>query len=671
MLRAAALLSLGLLCAIPDWARSCGGWGGRTDEGGGPLFGAASPNAGAQVEDQVGEVSLSRDRLTRPLTMEALRLGDALSVGAKGAVGIRFKDGWRVELGPEARMILRGTEGLTVLEVNRGVVLTRLKEGDAARSYLTVLTPFGFARVGPQPSEANLSVGVDAVEVTATRGALEFVARSGGTMTVEPGERVRFSLDGAERMSPRAAARVPTAAWVVPEGRAPGEQGSRSTQAPQAPVEARKGQGVWKTVSRTGQALEVGDAVRVKQGNAGLQFEGIQLRALARAGSEWVLGPVGQVEGRSEASLELLSGGLTLSFLDPRTRLRVSGLELEAEGPGQVHVEQTPLGLQAVAATGDFVARSRGVERPLQAGARAVVAAEGPLQMLRSERPPVVIPSRPQTKVYQRGLSEVALAWEGPSSDYEVVVSGDAGFKESLVVGKVHEPWVRAPAPEQGGLYWRITSATGEAVAKGSASFFQEEPGAGGMETEREHLRAEVRDGAEPITLFFQQKSPAIGFSYSSESRAASYRIQVFSLKSLSRPVAEVSARKASASLPEGALSEGKYAWSVTPLSASGEELRGGKMNRLTLTRDPAVSVLTIRSPQNDAPAAPRIAVSGAAPPGTQVQVNGKPMALDAKGRFEGWVAPVGEPAMVVFRGSRGSAPEMVVVRTLKGRDAR
>lgn len=648
---AVRLLTFLLLCTGAACSRSKSGSAEGDDPGG-----ANSASAGAQVEDQVGEVVITRDRVTRPLTLEALRLGDGLSVGAKGAVGIRFKDGWRVEMGPEARMVLRGTDGLTVLEVTRGIVLARLKEGDRARSYLTILTPFGFARVGPQPSEATLSVGTDAVEVTTGSGSVEFVARSGGTVATQAGERLRVSMDGVERLSPRAPTRVPTAAWVVPRG-------------PRGVVEARKGSGIWKTVPRSGQALEVGDAVRVRDGEASVQWEGTQIKAIGGDGSEWVLGPAGSTQGRSEASLELLHGGLDLSLADPRSRLRVSGLELDAEAPAQLRVAQGKSGLEVVAIAGDLMARSRGVERPLEAGGRATLPANAALRTQRAEKPVVTIPSRASVRVFkagEHGLDEAALSWDGPSGDYDVVVATEPTFKDPIVSGRVHNPWVRVPVPSRGGLYWRVTSATGEAVAKGSATFLQDEPTAPGAEIER--VRTEVKDGGEATTLFFQERPQGMIFTYGAEPRATSYRIQIFALRSLSRPVVELNSKGTAANLAEGALGEGRYAWSVTPLSASGEELRGGRMNRLTLSRDPSVSALTIRSPQNGAASSSRVQVAGAAPTGTQLQVNGKPVSLDGKGRFESWVAPMGDPPLVVFRASRGGDPEMIVVRILKSK---
>jgi len=61
----------------------------------------------------------------------------------------------------------------------------------------------------------------------------------------------------------------------------------------------------------------------------------------------------------------------------------------------------------------------------------------------------------------------------------------------------------------------------------------------------------------------------------------------------------------------DGALAEGRYLWSVTPLDARGAGLKGGKMNKLEIVYDNAVPNLTIKSPKNGDPGGAAVPVVG------------------------------------------------------------
>jgi hypothetical protein len=140
----------------------------------------------------------------------------------------------------------------------------------------------------------------------------------------------------------------------------------------------------------------------------------------------------------------------------------------------------------------------------------------------------------------------------------------------------------------------------------------------------------------------------------------------VFKASALDAPVIDRTSTGDRVSLEAGALSEGNYLWSVTPLSASGEELRGGKMTKLDILYDNAVPSLVVKSPRNGDAASGKVQAAGVATVGSRVLINGKAAGLDEKGRFDEPVTPAGRPLAVVFRLLRSNASDVVVIRTLR-----
>jgi len=119
--------------------------------------------------------------------------------------------------------------------------------------------------------------------------------------------------------------------------------------------------------------------------------------------------------------------------------------------------------------------------------------------------------------------------------------------------------------------------------------------------------------------------------------------------------------------LEAGALGEGRYLWSATPLSAALVPLRGGRMNKLELAYDNSVPTLVLNAPRNGERAGTgRVRVAGVAPVGSSLWVNGQPLTLDAKGRFDARVAPTGQPPLVQLMMVRPGAPAVLTVRRLR-----
>jgi len=173
-----------------------------------------------------------------------------------------------------------------------------------------------------------------------------------------------------------------------------------------------------------------------------------------------------------------------------------------------------------------------------------------------------------------------------------------------------------------------------------------------------------VPDGAEKTVIYYQDKPPSVTFLWKSPDPApAEYRLQVYREGALDKAIEERLSKSATLQLPENALGEGNYLWSVTPLDANGVALAGGRMNKLEMVYDNAVAELVIKSPRNGDPGGATVPVIGIAPFKTRVSANGQLLVLDEKARFNSKVAPVG--GRVVFR-TVGDNGEQLIVRALR-----
>ena len=153
-------------------------------------------------------------------------------------------------------------------------------------------------------------------------------------------------------------------------------------------------------------------------------------------------------------------------------------------------------------------------------------------------------------------------------------------------------------------------------------------------------------------------------FTFAPDSTAAKYKVAVFVAGALGTPLVERLVKETQVVL-DGALAEGKYLWSVTPLDARGAGLRGGKMNKLEIVYDNAVPNLIIKAPRNGDPGGASVAVTGIAPVGAKVYVNGKLLELDDKARFTTQAAPL-PGGRLIFRMVGKSGAEVYTVRTVR-----
>jgi hypothetical protein len=604
----------------------------------------------ARLVSVTGEARLERGGKQSPAVQGPLSRGDAVETGADGGATVRLADGRTVEVGPDARFVLEEDSSGVVMAVSRGFVLSRVPadqpRGSAGpRVRLTLLTPFGLTRVGADGSAVKLDVGPDEGRVEVLLGTVEVVAKNGQTLKAEQGQVASVKVEG---VTARVLELAPVEVTVhAGTGRAEWRQ---------------KGNARWRGVDRDGEALKAGDSVRVRQGTALLKLEGSESTLALGAGGELVVEDVSRAGSTDEARLDLRKGELGLMLAPGRaSRVVLPGLSLESSGEARLDVRRTGDGFTVDSRAGDVTLVRGGAREALHAGERATVAGEATAKVEALERAPLALPSAEGQQVFQRRLSEVALTWE-EAGEVRVEVASDADFKKPVLAGAARNGFVNVTPPARGSLFWRVRRPDGSEVARGNASFGPERSAKG----ELDRLRNRVPEGPEKTTIFFQDKPPAVTFTCEAVQGAASYKVAVYRSGELRQPVAERSASAPQVPLEAGVLNEGSFLWSVTPVAPSGQPLRGGRMNKLELVFDNSVPTLVISAPREGLRVGPRVRVTGVAPVDSKLFVNGRPLTLDSKHRFNTWVVPEGRPPVVVFKLSRPGAPDVYTVRTLK-----
>jgi hypothetical protein len=605
----------------------------------------------ARLEKLTGEVKLERGGKTSPAVTGPLSHGDAVETGADGGATVRFADGRTVEVGPDARFMLDEDANGVVLAVSRGLVLSRVPadagRGAGPRVQLTLLTPFGLTRVGSEESAVQVDVGQDASHVEVLLGDVEVVAKNGQSVKATQGQAVSVKPEG---VTTRVLELAPVQVTVnAATGRAEWKQ---------------KGSAKWRGVDKDGEALKAGDSVRVRQGTAVLKLEGSESMLALGTGGELVVEGVDRRGSTDEARLDLLKGELGLMLAPGRaSRVVLPGLLLESSGGARLDVRRTGDGFTVDSRAGDVTLVRGDAREPLRAGERATVAeGEAPAQVESVAQASIVLSSADGQQVFHQRSSEVSLTWP-EAGEVRVEVASDADFKKPVLAGAARRGFVNVTAPAKGSLYWRVRRADGAQVAQGSASFGPERSSKG----ELDRLRNRVPEGSDKTTIFFQDKPPAVTFTCQAEPGAASYKVAVYRAGALGTPVAERSASSPQVPLEAGVLKEGSFLWSITPLAHTGRPVRGGRMSKLELVFDNSVPMLVVSTPREGQRAAGgRVRVAGVAPVDATLSVNGKPLTLDSKHRFDTWVAPEGKPPRVVFKMSRPGAPDVHTVRSLK-----
>ncbi|RYZ35261.1 MAG: hypothetical protein EOO71_36115 [Myxococcaceae bacterium] len=580
--------------------------------------GAAAPATLAQLEGLTGDVRLERGGKVGPAVAGPLLAGDAVETGDQGSAVVRFPGGRTVELGREGRFALGSDSTGVVMKVERGIVLSRVPAGGSvagagSKVTLNILTPFGLTRVGSEPSEVKVAVAEDSARVEVMLGAIELVSKDGRTLKAAQGDAVDLTRERAEVVpqAPRIVELAPIEVTVrVPSG------GSAEVKA--------KGTVRWRKVRREGEVLSFGDGVRAKGGEAVLSLKDSGSLLTLSPGAEAVLEGAGQEGVTDEARINLLQGMLAVQLATGRTsRVVLPEMTLEGGSAAKLEIRRTGSGFLVAAHTGDVTLRRGDTRQALRAGERATVGNDGTAKVEALEAAAVAVGPGEGAEVYHRGLSEVALTWEG-EGDAVVEAALDPGFTRRVLWGRVHRPSVNVSAPARGTLYWRVKKEDGTPVASGSARFAPES-----RTKSLARVRNVVPEGPEKTTIFYQDKPPAVTFTYGAEPQASTYRVAVYRAGALTTPVAQRTVSETRAALEAG---------------------------------------LVVDSPRQGTASAEKVRAAGVAPVDARLSINGRAVPLDGKHRFDTWVTPMGTPPLLVFKMTRPGAPDVLTVRTLKTR---
>lgn len=602
-----------------------------------------------------GAVSLTREGATTPAQTGPLQLKDVVETGEGARAQLLLRGEQAVELGPNSRFVIGEDESGLVLEMSRGFLISRIggkgKAGPSDKVLLSVRTPFGLTRLGSEESDVAFQVGADAEKVSVKMGSIAVLSRNGAFMKAEAGDELSLSEEGPTlAQKPRAAELMLQPIQVTVRA-----QGQARLQ--------RKDSKRWERLSGD-TTLAVGDAVRVDTGRSVVSLEGSKSTVELEAKSELSLLSSGRAGDGEELGLDFRKGAVRVNLAPgQKSRLTLSGFELESQQGGQFGIRRSGSGLDIQAFTGVLLVKQGGKTREVRANQSASVV-PGQDATLHEEAPPaLVLPSQPGLEVFHAGLPRVTLSWPAEAGESQVQVSEEKGFERPFLDGTVKDAFLHVAAPRRGTLYWRVLGRGGEALHQGSATFAPER-GASDLAG----VRNQVPSGREKTTIFYQDKPPAVTLTYPAEPGAARYQVTVFRMNELSRPVVEQVSTQQQLPLSAGALKEGNYVWSVQPLSASGKVLKGGKMNKLELVYDNSVPSLLIHSPRPGTRAEEKVQTRGVVPVGAQLSINGQEMDLDDKNRFDAQVSPAGSPPVLVYRLRRPSMPDAFTIRQLRGR---
>lgn len=602
---------------------------------------APARTAAAQVMRVDGQVFYEHQGQRDNAKAGAFYVGDALETGENGSATVRLTGGREVEVGPNARFVLDETNEGLVLNVARGLVISRLEGAGVADGSVTlsILTPFGLTRLGGE--EVTVEVTLNGATVGVKVGSIQWISRNGKAVTVT--ETVELDAQGF----PKEKALTPAALKVSSvRGR----------------TEVKKSGGKnWSPVKAKSPAkVDSGDGVRVRGGRAAIDAAGAGSKfALGRDG-EAVIGGAQVSDTREETAVDLKKGELSaLLPMKKKSRLKVGDVVLVSDLGGQLTLLKTRNGFELSALAGDVRVERPGAEAAEVPGGKVAQITANGVKVVDDPREVVTLPSKQGLRVFHPGVPRVALTWEGQDKAYQVTVSQEPGLTAPLIHGIVHQRYVNVDAPARGSLFWKVEDEAGKTIDSGSASFSPEV-----RRSDLERQRNVVNDGSEKTTIFFQDKPPSVTFIYDPDTEAGQYRLSVYKEGQLGSPLVERLSKEEQVVLPEGALGEGNYMWSVTPLGKNNEELRGGRMNKLQIVYDNAVLRLLITAPQNGAAGGANVPVKGVAPVGSRVVLNGKAVELGEKSRFDTVAAPVGR-GVLVFRLFQGAA-ESITVRTVR-----
>jgi hypothetical protein len=612
---------------------------------------AAPRESVGELKVAKGSVWLTRNANRAPALPGPLFVGDVVETDANAEAMLLFASQREVTLGPDGRYEVRSADSGLILEIEKGELKTRstLASGSGDEIAFSIETPRAVTRL-KSADAVNIGIRGDSVDFEVVSGRIQYLTPEGETVVVEAGAR--------RRLTP--------VAVIAQESKSQGTLAVSTISG--RLLHKPSGAAAFSPVNvKSPPKLGEGDSLR-SDGETQLTAEGATGRFTLERGSEVVVGLSARGNGREGHVLRLNRGQLSVRADEGMsTTIELSdNVTIDIVKGGQIVVSKTKAGFTVTSLTGAVRINQQGKPPTLVGGGRIATISPQSVDVQTPPREFLALPTRNGLRVYHPGVSRVSLLWNsengdagGEAPEYRVQVASESSFATPIVSGVVEQRFVTVPLPRRGTLFWRVYDPkTDQELTRGNALVAPEPLG-----QDLSRLKNDVLAGNEKTTIYFQDKPPLFNFLFTQEPGAAKYSMKVFREGDLTRSVAERTVEGLWTSLPEGTLSEGKYLWSVTPLDATGQPIRGGRLNKLEIIYDNAVSNLLIRNPKNGETFGKSLKVSGVAPSGAKVFANGKALATDEKGRFEDAVEAVG--GKVVFRMLSG-ASEVYTVRSAR-----
>jgi ferric-dicitrate binding protein FerR (iron transport regulator) len=566
-----------------------------------------------------GQVSVLRTAQSRPGRVdERLYAGETITTGAGSTARVRYINGIEVEVAENSRFRVNGVPGALTLELEEGRIVSTSPQ--AANGGLTVTGPFGRAQL-VTAAEMVFDLRDEAPRLTLQYGEISVVGPDGKTVPMQVGEELSLSLSKPPQEAPPAVVRAEEIVFTLkPQGgkaRVRGAQESAFTElGPDQPRELG-----------AGSAFEIPaqSSARLSSGDLAVNLSGDTTGTLTSASRQGDQKSYALQLGRGKARLQFSPGQHSLRLTDAK-----GPFELKVSEQSSVSVNDPQRGATVTVHTGQLELVADGTTTVLKAGDRVDRSASA--QAAQVAAPALVLPPNVKARVFTDALREAGIQVPSSSGPLRVEVAEEPGFKEPVLAGRAGAEPVRVEPPARGELHWRFLAEDGSVREQGSARF---QPDRGRSSLAGDSPRADVLETGLKASITFQSAVPSLRFSFSPREGARSYQLRIYRASDMKTPLLQRVTDKSQYTLEPGALREGNYLWYVAALGSGGVELAGGRMNKLELVYDNARRGLALSRPRpGERPGRDGIPVEGVVPLGSRLFLNGKPVSLDAKGRF-------------------------------------
>jgi len=603
----------------------------------------------AKLTQLQGQVTVQREAATRAAQAdEPLSPGETVVTGPGSTARVRYINGAEVEVAENSRFRVNGTPEALTLELQEGRVVSSSPQ--APGSGLTVTGRFGRAEL-LTASAIVFDLREEEPKLTLQYGDIRVIGLDGQTVPIVMGKEIVLSDDEPAAPPPVQVLLAQAIVFTLePEDGKVRVRGAQESVFTELALDQSRALG-------PGSAFEIPAkaSARLSSNELKVNLSGDTAGSLQEASRQGEQKTYALQLSRGKARLQFGAGQHTLKLTDGRGQV-----ELKISEQSTVSVSDPQAGATVAILTGQAELVADGKTTVLQAGEKMSRASESP-QVAREPVPPLVLPPGGRTRVFSDGQPVTGI--QVPSSSggpLRVEVAQEASFREPLLVGRVGTDWVRVEPPARGELHWRFLGEDGAVRTQGSARFEQDR---GRSSLVAESPKAEVMETGLNARVLFQSAAPALHFTFSPREGARTYQLRLYRASDAKTPILQRVTNKTQYILEPGSLGEGRYLWYVAALGPGGDELAGGRMNKLELVYDNERRGLALSRPRpGERLGRGEVPVEGVVPLGSRLFLNGQPVALDAKGRFSQRLPPT---ELLVFRLVSGQS-EAYWVRTLR-----